>query len=210
MKNINLILTVVNILILAINSSLSFFKYLTDRKLLYNERIWDPLEKKLFKPYLHKIEIFLFQKWEGDNQKKIYNGIATLKKLLDSEESDLRMYLPPRLIYYTKYCYTLMTAYYEEDNKNKKQKLRKKIQRKYIIFSKEYLKLLNRYRNYSFLSKYRADSRYYLKLHHSILEQIKLSFLMNLMTPSGIFLILMYVLGFILFGLAYIKNKYGF
>lgn len=57
MENINLILTVVNILILAINGGLSVSKYLTDRKLLYNEKIWEALKVTLFKPYLHKIEI---------------------------------------------------------------------------------------------------------------------------------------------------------
>lgn len=198
MENINLILTVVNILILAINSSLSVFKYLTDRKLLYNERIWKPLKEKLFIPYLHKIEIYLFQKWEGDNQKKIYNGISSLKNLIDSEKSDLRMYLPAKLIHYTNHCHKQMTLYFKETDVSKKYKYLKAAQYSFLSFSREYLKLLNKCRGYSFLFKYHAEERLYLKQYHSKLEQIKLSFLINFRTPSGILMILSYALLFIL------------
>lgn len=203
MKNINLILTVVNILILAINSSLSVFKYLTDRKLLYNERIWDPLEKKLFKPYLHKIEIFLFQKWEGDNQKKIYNGIATLKKLLDSEESDLRMYLPAKFIYNLNHCYTQMTNYYSEIDLKKKKKYLERAQYSFLSFSREYLKLLNKYRNYSFLPRYHADERYYFEWYHSFFESKLLLFKMGIKRPFFIFNIIVLAC---LWCLQYIKH----
>lgn len=210
MENINLILTVVNILILAINGGLSVSKYLTDRKLLYNEKIWEPLKVTLFKPYLHKIEIYLFQKWDGANQKKIYNGISSLKNLIDSEESDLRMYLPAKLIHYTNHCYKQMTLFFKETDVSKKDKYLKVAQYSFLSFSREYLKLLNKCRGYSFLFKYHAEERLYLEQYHSKLEQIKLSFFMNFRTPSGIVLTILYGILFIVISLVYIKKIYGF
>lgn len=210
MENINLILTVVNILILAINGGLSVSKYLTDRKLLYNEKIWEPLKEKLFIPYLHKIEIYLFQKWKGDNQKKIYNGISSLKNLIDSEKSDLRMYLPAKLIHYTNHCHKQMTLYFKETDVSKKYKYLKAAQYSFLSFSREYLKLLNKCRGYSFLFKYHAEERFYLDQYHSKLERIKLSFLMNFRTPSGIVITILYGILFIVISLLYIKKIYGF